>query len=113
MIIRLGFAVLLSVIVTTFTVYADCHDTVPCEEVEMRVKGFMYWPPIVRQSVSFQVDPDYSGKPNMLDDVKAAAEAWSRIDYKGGDIDISFTYNDTPTSRDAGVEDDKNVISYE
>ena len=113
MIIRLGFAVLLSVFVATFTVYADCHDTVPCEQVEQRVKGHMYWPPIVRHNVSFQVDPDFSGKPNLLDDVEEAAEKWSRIEYKGGDIDISFTYNDTPTSLDAGNEDDKNVISWE
>lgn len=110
---KIGFAVLLSVFVATSIVYADCHDTASCEDVEQYVKGWLYWPPIVRHSISFRVDPNHPGKPSLLADVKNAAKSWSRIPYKGGKIDISFSYNDTPTTKDAGVEDDVSVISWE
>ena len=110
MITRLSFAVVLSVL-AALSAYADCHDTASCEDVEEYVVGDHYWGNL-QTTYRYYIDPNKSGMPSLTTDVNSAADAWDGIFYKGGRIDFATHYMGT-TTRDAGVKDGVNVISWE
>ena len=98
-------------LVSAFAVYADCHDTVDCEDVEEYVVGDHYWG-THEETYRYYIDPNKSGMPSLTADVNAAADSWDRIFYKGGRINFATHYMGT-TTRDAGVKDGVNVVSWE
>lgn len=109
--IRMSLAVLLSMFVSAVAVYADCHDTVDCEDVEEYVEGDLYWG-VTHETYRYYIDPDKSGMPSLTVDVNAGAAKWDRILYKGARINFATT-NMGRTTRDAGVKDNYNVVSWE
>lgn len=108
---RLSLAVLLGVFVWAFAAYPDCHDTADCEDVEEYVVGDYYWG-THEETYRYYIDPDKSGMPSLTADVDAAADNWDRILFKGARLNFA-THNKGRTTRDAGVEDGVNVISWE
>ncbi len=100
--------------------YTHCHDTAPCEEViDYLVYAHgendkkRYWDKPDRNTVDFYVNPDHSGMPSLLTDVKLAATKWDNISV-GNNETIAFNlhFDDETTTLEPFNQDNKNVVGW-
>ena len=115
--LRIAAALFIATFAATSIAYSHCHNVdddgnTSCEDY-FQVMGLWEWDEDnSSNAVYWKVNTTYkSNMPSLSADNKAAASAWSRIEYRGENADIQLIYNGT-TTLIAENADRQNVVSW-
>lgn len=79
-------------------VTADCHDSEPCEKVNLRLRKNMRWEKPYNNSVEYYINnTSHSGMPDLVEDTLEAAKLWTNVLYKGARIPFTPVYRGLTT----------------
>lgn len=96
------------------TVYPHCHDTLTCEEVQLRIVPFYKWAPgntRVQYYINSYTDkPDNA--PDITNDVNTAASRWSNVEHDGDTSSFYYEFKAHTTTHVPNVQDGKNVVGW-
>ena len=99
------------VLAMSVIVYAHCHDSAQCEEVQADLVKY-YWDKQYNNTVKYYVNPDHIFQPSLTTDVNAAAVTWTNIEYQGIRIPFNLSFMGTTEQFEPDVDDGLNVVGW-